>query len=450
MLSHLESFENAFSALPAGIDWAELNADLKQELHVSVANGALSQGKSAEQLSLFLRVNANGKEGSVYTESLSENPYVLLSRAAENAAVCGSGAAPKCNRGESMPTQTATPPADTEAMIAAGCAIEQAIKRIPNASPTECFLRHTVCSRRVINSMGLDRSAVNEYYHITLGAALQRENGTRSQAVIKTSIASLSMLDADALAAQVIGKASFSDGGGNLPHIKLASGSYDCLLMPDIACNILTQGWRVFSAANMASGGSPFSPAAGTKVGSAAVTLIDAPSYPGWGHCFPLDSEGSINPVKAIVKEGLLQAPLHTLETGGTGNAGRAITLSGSVPIQIQPIPSILYFQVGEASPQALLDRLQNGLLMTYSLDVFHSINLATGTISIPCGGIVYRNGIPVGLADQMTLTGSLKDLFCSIEAAGNDVQLREFNYANYCFGGPSLLARGLKLSCMD
>jgi PmbA protein len=88
-----------------------------------------------------------------------------------------------------------------------------------------------------------------------------------------------------------------------------------------------------------------------------------------------------------------------------------------------------------------MIQTMDTGIYLTYSLDVFHSINIASGEFSIPCGGVVYKDGKPVGIADQLTIAGNLRDLLKDIRAVGNDLTLEEFMfYHNYSYGGPSLL----------
>ena len=95
-----------------------------------------------------------------------------------------------------------------------------------------------------------------------------------------------------------------------------------------------------------------------------------------------------------------------------------------------------------------MLQQMGNGIYLTYSLDVFHSINIASGEFSIPCGGILYQDGKPVGTADQLTIAGNLRDLFRDVLAVGNDLTLEEFMfYHNYSYGGPSLLVKELSFS---
>ena len=70
-----------------------------------------------------------------------------------------------------------------------------------------------------------------------------------------------------------------------------------------------------------------------------------------------------------------------------------------------------------------------------------------SGLFSVPCGGFFIRNGVPVGSVSQMTVAGSLRELFTAVEAVGNDLDFDDFYFRNYCVGSPSALLRGLRFS---
>ena len=66
---------------------------------------------------------------------------------------------------------------------------------------------------------------------------------------------------------------------------------------------------------------------------------------------------------------------------------------------------------------------------------------------SVPCGGYLVRDGQPVGSVSQMTVAGSLRELFTAVEAVADDLDFDDFYFRNYCIGSPSALLRGLRFS---
>ena len=157
-----------------------------------------------------------------------------------------------------------------------------------------------------------------------------------------------------------------------------------------------------------------------------------------------------------IVVDGKLVTPMHTLASASaeghepTGNAGRVALLTGTVPVNIVTIPSIFYIEPGSATKTELIEKMGSGILLTYSLDPFHSITISSGEFSIPCGGVVYEDGKQAGLVEQITMAGNMKELLQNIQAVGCDLQLDEFNYKNYCFGAPSMLVKDISISSKD
>ena len=87
------------------------------------------------------------------------------------------------------------------------------------------------------------------------------------------------------------------------------------------------------------------------------------------------------------------------------------------------------------------------GVYITHSYDVFHSINIGSGGFSIPCRGTVIRNGCEDCNVTGLTMSGRLTDLFSRVRAAGNDLYIEEFLRKSYCVGAPSLLIEKLQIN---
>lgn len=452
MLNCLNRYVDAFASLPEGIEWAEANADCREDVTLSIRGGKAAECQSAAKTAIYLRVSDGQREGTVYTENLEDDPQALLLSALKNARLCGQGGSSPIHRGGTEHRGESLR-ADVQTMLETGASLEREVLQNQGVHVLELTVRGSSAERQVVNSRGLNRSHAHSYYFLTLTVELDRPASPYPRAQVKASARQLDDIDLAALAARAVSKAALSDGCGLLPRVTLPSGSYDCVLSAAVTCNILATAWQEFSGAAMTAGAAIYRPEQGAVIGSAALNMTDSPHVPGWGYNLALDSEGTINTSKAIVRQGRLVSPLHTLTSSdgaAGGNAGRAALLTGVTPVSIITIPSIFYIEPGDQPPEALISAMGSGVHLTYSLDVFHSINITSGEYSIPCGGIIYRNGCPIGITSQMTMAGNLRDLFGGILAAGNDLTLDEFQYKNYCYGGPSLLIHGLTLSCMD
>ena len=448
----------AFSKLPEGAAWAEVNVDLRRETTIKVRKGEQSGCESFERISVYLRASDGERVGTVYTELLSEDPVKLITAAIANAAHINNATGAKPNiSGNLAFINPGSPDVDPSEIRERAIQLEKELQaNNERLNITECSIRHTTQARRVANSFGMDSTQEHSFYLANVRAMRPRPVGGFVSASALASAVSLDELDLSALAAMLDSKIERMDGKGNLPRLQIPSGNYSCVLSADVVCQIMITTWQEFVADYMSAGKAAFPPAPGTIVGSSCLSIIDSPEHPEWGYSLRLDSEGTECFAKDIVSEGVLVTPLHNLSSaaaaGGTptGNAGRAALLTGMVPVNIITIPSIIYIKPGEASEEELTEQMADGLLLTYSLDEFHSINIASGEFSIPCGGIVYEGGKPRGTVEQITISGNIKELFLDIQNVGRDLQLREFNYKNYCFGGPSLLIKNLIISSAD
>jgi PmbA protein len=122
--------------------------------------------------------------------------------------------------------------------------------------------------------------------------------------------------------------------------------------------------------------------------------------------------------------------------------------MTGNVPIALTTVPGLFFLKPDAQNTQGqLIKRMGTGFVLTYSLDLFHSVNIASGQFSVPCGGYFVQNGETAGSVSQMTVAGSLRDLFTAVEAVGDDLDFDDFYFRNYCVGSPSALLRGLKFS---
>ncbi|MBR2895653.1 MAG: TldD/PmbA family protein [Oscillospiraceae bacterium] len=450
MKINLDSYQSAFSALPDNVNEAEVCADLREELLLNVRDGVQTGGENFSRTTLYLRASGE-KTGTILTEKLNEDPYVLMEKALEGAAFSQADHAEPMNGEGSSCVITGDDSATAVQLFEAARDLEEIALALPRVETVEkCSLRKTVSARRVINSKGLDRYQEHTGYLASISVRVKRDNGRGPLGKAEMYVPVIAELDLRRLAMTAQQNADRMDGAGALPSVSVPSGTYAALLSADVTRNIMITAWMAFTGDRIHNGTSAFKPEM-ECVASSVVNIVDDPTPPGWSVNYGLDSEGSLCSKKYVVRSGKLESPLRTLvnapDTSG-GNAGRIAGLSGTTPINLITVPSCIYVEGGDSSVDEMLAEMNTGIYLTYSLDVFHSINIASGEFSIPCGGIVYKDGKPVGVADQLTIAGNLRDLLQDIRAVGNDLTLEEFMfYHNYSYGGPSLLVDRLAFS---
>lgn len=448
MILNLSAYQAAFSNLPKNVKGAEVCADGHEELLIHVSNGLQTGSENFSKTTLYLRATGE-KTGTVLTERLDDDPYRLMEQALDCASYSQAEAGEVMNEADSFHIVTGDASATPAQILSAACRLESAAASLPGvAAVTECFIRKTTLARRVVNSKGLDRFLEHTGYIARIGVKAKREQGGPID-MAESYVDSLSQLDVHALAVQALRNADLSDSGGALKPTSIPSEKYAAVLSNQVTRNIMITAWMAFTEERMRHGNSAFPRNPDGPIASKLISMVDDPTPPNWSVDYRLDSEGTLCEKTDIIRNGQLVSPIATLASPvSTGNAGRIAGLSGTTPINLIPIPSCTYIEPGESSVEEMLRQMGDGIYLTYSLDVFHSINIASGEFSIPCGGIVYRDGKPVGTVDQLTIAGNIRELFRDVLAVGNDLTLEEFMfYHNYSYGGPSLLVKELSFS---
>lgn len=440
----LTSYEQTFAALPDGIREAEVNAERRNVTKLYVSNGAIQGSEVFVQTKYYVRASGE-RTGVIYTENPDEDAADVLRRAMVNADFTTVPEPEPMNRGAAPQHLDDTPLPAVAELLDAACRLE---KLLAGADVLELSVTCTERELRTLNSHGYDANSRTVHIQLYTMVSLPRE-GMQSS-VIETSVSAQRVedLDVPAFAAKALRLADAYDGGGLAP-VTIPSGQYDAVLSGQVMRNILMTAWRAFSAEAMQRGGSCFR-TKGEQAGSAAFTLINSPTHPASGECWPIDSEGTSMKETLVVDRGVIHEPLYTLAsakadgTVSNGCTGRVPCMTGNVPISLTTVPGMIYVKPGQQSEDALLAQLTNGLYLTYSLDLFHSVNIASGEFSVPCGGVYYENGQPVGSVSQITVAGRLPELFSAIEAVADDLDFDDFYFHNYAVGSPTVLAKGL------
>ncbi len=440
----LSSYERAMAALPRDMTHAEVNAERINEITIKVKCGEIVDSKAFTRTRLYVRAGAE-HTGTVYTEDLDKDAMAVLHQALENSRFSNTAAPEPMNEGIGESISCQFEDEGVEEMLRFCAAAENAAG---SERVTECCVTAISREMRTLNSLGFDASSKTRHIAASLSVNLERRGSYSVEGEAYISAKSLLLMSAEALAKAAIENAESIDGGG-LPAIQIPCGKYDVVLSAHVMRNILMTAWQAFSGELIGKGASCFK-GAGEMVGSRVLTLINAPTHPMLGQQWLMDSEGTVVKETTIVEKGVIVMPLYTLSSGvaagqySTGSAGRTARMTGDLPITLTTVPALIYFKPEDVARAQLISRMNTGLLLTYSLDLFHSINVASGAFSIPCGGVYYENGRPIGTISQMTMVGSLNELWTNIEAVGSDLGFDDFYLKTYCVGSPSALARGL------
>ena len=436
-MERLTGYRKAFQRLPDGCTGAEVSAVFTQRTTVSGQDGQFVGYGANERNALLLRVNAGGT-GSVYTEDLSDDPAQLLKKAADNAQSIPNGKphpiAPK--RVEAVCPENATLKQPQELRtLAEELSRQENIQRC-----TVSQEQRKVC---VLNTNGLEVSRTSTVCGIELSVCGKGEDNFKTYYFSRSRFEDF---DTAAILKRIQQEKALDYG--DLPYIKLQSGKYRAVISNAVVINIMNTAWQLFAQRLINNGKSCF--ATGQRVGSDAFSVTDAAVLPDGGYDFSLDAEGICGPERnVLVKDGVMCSTLRTLSDGeSTGNAGRDDLLSGVIHTEVISIPRNIFIEAGDKPVEELLSEMETGIHLTYSVDQYHSTNITAGSFNIPCGGVYYENGKPIGRVQQMNMYGSFTGLFGAITGVGNDMQMKPMaTYRSYCFGGPSLLVDGVQFT---
>lgn len=441
----MEGYQAAL-ARKGAFRWAEVNAQARKSVLVSVDGESVTGTAANAQTAFYVRANG-GKTGYAYTQDMEENPEQVIKRALENG-----------RHGERVDGDVLAQGTREEDVIEASASIDemrsvgtafvrsarQACGAIlsANADVRVDTLRSQVC-----NSEGLDVRMARRVWSVEVSTVAEYD-GERYNADAHVTGTSPDALDANAVAQRVAAMLDVQRNAGDL-----ASGTYDAVLDSSVMINILTTAWQLFCADKAANGTSALSGKLHERVGSAAVSITDRVRRAGCGYVFPVDDEGCPGRDVALIESGMLQSFLHTQASARaanevpTGNSGRVALLTGGIPTELIVVPKVFCMEPGNHSREELIKAMGDGVLIGQSYDVFHSINIASGDFSIPCRGALVSRGQIVRNVTGMTMSGNVLELLKSIEEVGCDLWIDEFLLKSYCIGAPSVLVRGLKLS---
>jgi PmbA protein len=153
------------------------------------------------------------------------------------------------------------------------------------------------------------------------------------------------------------------------------------------------------------------------------VTIYDDGLMPGGFGSRPFDGEGLPSRTQTIIDRGMLKSYLldsysgRKLGMSSTGNASRGVGDNPSVG------PTNFYLAAGSAGPAEIIRTVKQGLYVTELIGF--GINMVTGDYSRGAAGYWIENGELAYPVEEITIAGSLKEMFAHIEMVGSDLEFR-------------------------
>ena len=449
MKIELNGWQKAMENLPAGILNAEIEAERKDTVTVSARDGAPGSSGASSVTTLYARVSGD-VAGTACSQDLGADLSRLLEDAREAGSYAGGGTLPFHRKAELYSGHnTGAPASSPEELRRLALTLEAAVRAAePAIVSSEVTVHEVQLSQRLVSSEGADAESASRAI-VAAVSAQANFNGFACGTEFELTAASPDGFDPAAVAATAAERLRLQG-----PPVPFTPGAYRVFLDQPVIWNLLLTAWQMFSGPRCEAGTSCLAGKLGEPVGSPLVNLSDYPSHPACGYKYDFDFEGTPCSPIALMREGKMAGMLHHMGSAAAfgersnGRAGRAPLLTSGIPNLYTVTPRIFLMEPGQVSRDALLAELGDGLRIIDSYDPFHCLDIASGHFSIPCRGILYKDGRPAGNVTSIAIHGSFQELLSGIEGVADDLMISPFIMTRaYCVGAPSVLVNRLMVS---
>ncbi|MBR6728449.1 MAG: TldD/PmbA family protein [Clostridia bacterium] len=203
------------------------------------------------------------------------------------------------------------------------------------------------------------------------------------------------------------------------------TGTYDVIFEARQVRALLGTFDAVFSGKNALLGLSLLAGKEGECVAADCLTLVDDPFYAENTFQMPFDAEGVATKEKNLIENGVLKTLLYDLTyakkagKAPTGNAKR-----GSVADPVSIAPYCLRIAPGAYTPEALREKMANGLYITELKGLHAGADDVTGDFSIESAGFLVEDGKLTRPVHTFTVAGNFFQLLKSIGGVADNVEM--------------------------
>ena len=430
------------AAKAAGADAADAVLSSAVSHGVSWRLGELEDVERSEGLDLGLRVLVGKRQACVSTTDVSPQAMQDL---AERCAAMAKAAPEDPYCGLAPEERLASPPfanldlgdfdePTTEMLKSRASACEEAamaIEGIVNSSGAGASYGEG--SSWFATSHGFFGGSGGSHHSVSVSVLAQDDNGMERDYDYDSKTHTVDMR-----APEEIGERAGRRAVARLSPQKIKSQAAPVLFDQRVSSSLLG---HLASAANggaIARGVSFLKDKLGERLFAETIIIDDDPLIPRGHGSRPFDGEGVAVEKFDLIQDGVLtqwflnaaQARQLNLETNGRARRG-----AGSPP---GSGPSNLTLRPGEKSPQAMMESIGEGLLLTEMFGP--QVNGNTGDYSVGCSGYWIKDGARAFPVSEITIAGNLLEMYASLEAA-DDLEFRGATNA------PSILIREMTIA---
>jgi PmbA protein len=428
---------------------SELYYSMGREIEISAFNGSINNFTSAETSGVGARVALEGKIGSAFTESVTDQSVsAILQKARENSEYSAFDEGNVLYRGKELPESDEYMSKDIDSVSVdkkkeVALELEQLAKEydsrivnVPNAYYQEISgetglvsTEKTVAFRRSSLCGGMLSVIASDGKDTQVGSAMRFYRN-------------FSGIDVDFLVKEAADKAL-----SMLRAVELETGIYNIILDEEVASKLLgvfiSGGASHFFGENIQKKRSRFKGEPGEKIGCELFTLKDDP-LSGSLRSRTFDDEGV--PTKPIVlaEKGILKSVIHSVYSAArsgsvpTGHSQRG-GFNGGVATGLNDA----YITNGKGGSDALMKQLDSGILITVVEGLHAGLDPITGDFSLSAKGYRISGGEQGEPVRNFTIAGNFFEFINRISAKADDRRTDRMS----AFSTPSLLIPDVSIS---
>ncbi len=410
-----------------GIEELEVALVETVSTRVSVADGRLESLEERQESGVGLRVFHRQRVGFAFTADPGDE---ALERALATARDLAELGAPEdANRApEPRPLPDEPPPNEDPALASFPVAKKIALAREVEvaaraASPEVDRIRRASYQdargiQRIVSTRGVDAAESWSRAWLSIEAVARRGNDQRVGWWSDWALGP-GPLDPERVGRTGAGRAVELLGARPGP-----TGRFAVVLPPEVTAALLSALGDAFSGLKALRQRTVLGGREGRSIGSSRVTLVDDGTLPGTWGTGVIDGEGVPTRRNVLVEEGVFRGFLHDSYTArrfGLEPTGNSLRGGYAAPPAIGP--HALHLLPTGPTRTELLARAEGGILVSELMGL-HTVNTVTGDFSLGAAGRrVGPGGEPGEPLDRMAISGSIFDLFSSLEGVADDLQ---------------------------
>lgn len=209
-----------------------------------------------------------------------------------------------------------------------------------------------------------------------------------------------------------------------LGAVKPKSEHLTVVFEPRITATILAVLAGTLDGESVLKGRSLFANRLGEDVSVRALTLVDDPTDADAYGATPYDAEGLATRRNVLIEDGSLQRFLYnTYAARRAGTTSTASAVRGGFKTAPGTGSRALTLVPGELSPEQVLAKVGEGLMVQSVSGVHSGVNPVSGDFSVGAEGVLIRGGALAGPVREVTIASTLQRMLGGVVAIGNDLE---------------------------